>query len=286
MNARFSRFISHCLWIACAAGLMIALPGCSTLMEYGAVWPPEGWSPSEYGSFSPDVTSSYDGRYSAVQTLEKPEGKAVNYIRVTIFDAETDAVADTFLTERAMDFWGVCWEPDSYNLWIQSGDVGTYCMCCEEGHWFRETVWPPDAQDQNGVKYKEVTHLSCMPDGMIDRFRMRNGSFEYDNARSASGRYYAQKDTRWNPESESFEPGIGIYNMSDNQSVFFYPLSEEDDTACRGVCWERGQDHLWVRLDDEVFCLRYEDGTWRVDNSAKRPDYIALAYNFDGTIRE
>jgi len=91
----------------------------------------------KYGSFSPDLTTSYDGRFYAVQQKVRPEGMSVDYIHVTVYDAEAEEVADSFLTERAWDFWGICWEQDSYDIWVQSGDIGTYCMKYEEGRWVR-----------------------------------------------------------------------------------------------------------------------------------------------------
>ena len=42
----------------------------------------------KYGSFSPDLTTSYDGRFYAVQQKVRPEGMSVDYIHVTVYDAE------------------------------------------------------------------------------------------------------------------------------------------------------------------------------------------------------
>lgn len=108
---------------------ILCLAGCAP------TWPPRGWRQADYGSFSPDVTYSYDGEYRAVQTLERPEGWKVDAIRVTVYEEVSDKVVDSFLTQRAMDFWGICWEEDNYDIWIQSADVGTYCMSYEDGHW-------------------------------------------------------------------------------------------------------------------------------------------------------
>ncbi len=120
-------------------GVLLILTGCSMsdFLNKNATWPPKNWSQSDFGSFSPDVTTSFDNKYYAVQTMEKKEGGKEAYIRVTIYDSVTDAVVDSFLTERAFDFWGVCWEPENYDLWIQSNDVGTYCMCFADGYWVK-----------------------------------------------------------------------------------------------------------------------------------------------------
>ena len=59
-------------------------------------------------SFSSGVTRSHDNKFYAVQTLTKPENAKVNYVQVTVYDSETDEAVDSFLTERATDFWGIC----------------------------------------------------------------------------------------------------------------------------------------------------------------------------------
>ena len=32
-----------------------------------------------------------------------------------------------FSPVRRLDFWGICFEADNYNLWVKSGDVGILC---------------------------------------------------------------------------------------------------------------------------------------------------------------
>ena len=246
-------------------------------------WPPKGWKQSDYGSFSPDVTKSYDGKYYAIQTLERPEGYNTGFILVTVYESETGVAVDSFLTQRAWDFWGICWEPDNYNIWIQSADVGTYCMCFENGQWSRDMYDGYSVRYRDGERYKEGTYPRSMPDGMIDRFRMRNGSFEYNNAYSTNGLYFAGYGSYRDEPTGAWTSGIEICEMADGRSVFFWPLAED---GYRGVCWEREQNNLWVRLNDNVFCLQYENGTWNRNDNAKRPEYIALAYDWDGTIKD
>ncbi len=276
--------------ISLTVSMLVLLPiltGCSMsdLLNKNAEWPPKNWRQSEFGSFSPDVTASFDKKYYTVQTLENKEGSKTAYIRVTIYDSVTNAVVDSFLTERAFDFWGVCWDPKNYDLWIQSNDVGTYCMCFMDGHWVRDVDDSYVFYYKDGVSYQEVSHPRHLPDEIIDRFKMNNGSFEYNNVYNQDGKYYAGKGSYWDESSQRFIHGIEICEMTDGLSkrVFFYTLSYE---IYRGVCWERDQNNLWVRLEDTVFCLRYDNGTWRREDSAKRPEYIALAYNWDGTIKK
>lgn len=90
----------------------------------------------EYGSFTPYDVESFDGKFIAMQEVEK--FMDMKYIRVYVYDTESGELADRFYVARAWDFWGICWEKDSYNIWTQSADVGTYCYRYEDGTWVRD----------------------------------------------------------------------------------------------------------------------------------------------------
>ena len=81
---------------------------------------------------------SYDGKYVAKQKVERLGD--VRYIRVYVYEKETGELAGDFWVERAWDFWGICWENDSYNIWTQSADVGIYCYRYEDGEWRRDSI--------------------------------------------------------------------------------------------------------------------------------------------------
>lgn len=85
------------------------------------------------GSFTFDRTGSYDDKYYAVS--DKKEGN--DNITVSIYESENNALVFTFETVRASDFWGICWESSSYNIWIQSGDIGVICYSYENNQWKR-----------------------------------------------------------------------------------------------------------------------------------------------------
>lgn len=93
-----------------------------------------------WGSFTPDKTYSYDEKYYALQEVkEEPYlDDNVSYIEVFIYEAETDNLVFCFCPARAMDFWGICWENDTYNIWTQSGDIGVYCYKYEDMEWKRD----------------------------------------------------------------------------------------------------------------------------------------------------
>ena len=80
-------------------------------------------------------------------------------------------------------------------------------------------------------------------------------------------------------------PFCGAVETSDQKQCPECGAEMADDGYC-GVCWEREQNNLWVRLNENVFCLQYENGTWNRNDDAKRPEYIALAYDWDGTIKD
>ena len=100
---------------------LILLAGCTAAKE-------EGW-----GSFTADKTYSFDSAFYALQTVEEVDG--TNHITVTVFSSENDKAVFTFTPARASDFWGICWETDTYNIWIQSGDIGVICYAYADGKW-------------------------------------------------------------------------------------------------------------------------------------------------------
>ena len=96
--------------------------------------------PQEWGSFSPNKTTSYDNKYYALQNVNDN-----NYIVVTVYETETDKEVYSFSPARALDFWGICWENDTYNIWIQSSDIGDYCYKYDNDTWtFDEEAQMPD----------------------------------------------------------------------------------------------------------------------------------------------
>ena len=102
--------------------LVFILAGC------GSVQANKNW-----GSFTPDKTFSYDNKYYALQTVEKRED--ASYIVVDIYLSETEEKIYSFSPARASDFWGICWESDTYNIWIQSADIGVLCYRFEDNIW-------------------------------------------------------------------------------------------------------------------------------------------------------
>ena len=92
-----------------------------------------------YGSFTPNKTYSFDRRFYAVQEVKN------RMIEVIVYDAQTKKTVGSFSPARAMDFWGICWEKDTYNLWTQSADIGEFCYEYQNGNWVRnEEMKLPD----------------------------------------------------------------------------------------------------------------------------------------------
>ena len=86
---------------------------------------------SFWGSYTAEKTYSYDHKYSATQSVEN------GMIKVSVFLVSSGELIDTFTPARSMDFWGICWERDTYNIWTQSADIGIYCFAFRDGKWER-----------------------------------------------------------------------------------------------------------------------------------------------------
>lgn len=132
------------LLIVCISTLV----GCSSYIER------TDSSGDEWGSFTDKITQSYDGKYYAVQTVEQGS-EHHGMIKVSVYQTETDKEAASFYPARALDFWGICWESDTYNIWIQSADIGIYCYKYDSEKWILdENAQQPDDIISKYDKYK------------------------------------------------------------------------------------------------------------------------------------
>ncbi len=119
MRARQS-FVAVILVLAA----MVSLCACSSDPDNDG----ENW-----GSFTPDKTYSYDEKYYALQSVV--EGEEARMIRVSVYLADADQLVAEFEPARAWDFWGICWERDTYHIWTQSSDIGIRCYAYQDGVW-------------------------------------------------------------------------------------------------------------------------------------------------------
>lgn len=112
-----------------------------------------------WGSYTDERTYSFDKKYYAVQTVR--ESDEIRYILVTIYDIAANHEVSSFMPARASDFWGICWERDTYNIWIQSADIGAYCYEYQNGNWIRnESVRKPDyIISRNDTEYRNNAEL-------------------------------------------------------------------------------------------------------------------------------
>ena len=107
--------------------LLFCLTGCHTE------------EPQFWGSYTAAKTYSYDRRYYAIQTVVNQT------VDVSVFETNTDKKIDSFSPARSSDFWGICWEKDTYNIWTQSADNGTCCYEYKDDKWIRnESVKEPN----------------------------------------------------------------------------------------------------------------------------------------------
>ena len=99
----------------------------------------------QWGSFTADKTYSYDESFYAVQSVVEKED--TSYIVIDVYKTENDEKIYSFSPARASDFWGICWEESTYNIWIQSADVGVLCYEYQDGCW---------DLNENAVRPKEI----------------------------------------------------------------------------------------------------------------------------------
>lgn len=129
--------------LLCMAALVLLMSLCEKLLH--GLWPWElQWrrepgvketAAEMWSSFTDAPVVTDDGRCRAecVRT-ELTEGSS-SMIRVNVYDNSTGALLDSFKPARATDFWGICWEEGTHNLWIQSADIGIHCYSEANGKW-------------------------------------------------------------------------------------------------------------------------------------------------------
>ena len=84
---------------------------------------------NEYGSFRTESISSFDDRFLLEINDE------TNMIILTVYNKKDNTIMCSFETVRKWDFWGICFEKDNYNIWIQSGDIGIICYMFDGEKW-------------------------------------------------------------------------------------------------------------------------------------------------------
>ena len=79
----------------------------------------------EFGSFTRDKTYSYDGKYYVAKFDP-------SFHEIDIYSS--NGYVDAIILPNPGDYYGVFWEKDSYNLWIQeeNGDILCYNMADEK----------------------------------------------------------------------------------------------------------------------------------------------------------
>lgn len=109
------------LWHCIVLAVLLLMCGCRSVDEV-----------NNGGSFTAKKTYSYDQAYYAIQEVDDAGGSRL--VRVLIYAADGTLV-HSFSPARALDFWGICWERDTYNIWVQSGDTGLSCYAYADGRW-------------------------------------------------------------------------------------------------------------------------------------------------------
>ena len=88
--------------------------------------------------FTTDMTASFDSKYFTIMGASVEDDKTLAV--VNIFSEMGDSVY-SFTAGNIDNFFGVCWEKDTYNLWILTSDNGAMCYKHENGEWsFDETA--------------------------------------------------------------------------------------------------------------------------------------------------
>lgn len=96
---------------------------------------------------------SFDGHYTIRLSVEKDDYMKLHYANVALLDCITGEEIFSINNEyRAWDFHWVVWENESYNFWLKSGDVGTFCYEFQSDN----KTWLKYAVVKMGKEYYEL----------------------------------------------------------------------------------------------------------------------------------
>ena len=84
----------------------------------------------DYGSFSIATKQySFDETYYSIQEIED------GMVHISIYTASDDELISEVEPCRSWDYWGMVWENDRNAFWIQSADIGIFCIEQVDGEW-------------------------------------------------------------------------------------------------------------------------------------------------------
>ncbi len=112
--------------------------------------------------FQMETIHSFDGR------LRVDIDATEMMVRLDITDEESGELLYSFSPVRRWDFWGICFETDSYNLWVKSGDVGILCYEYDGETWqYNPDAVMPDYIEQGAGTKKPLPPRKRSEDNTI-----------------------------------------------------------------------------------------------------------------------
>ena len=204
----------------------------------------------QWGSFTDEEKLySYDGTYYSIQTIEHNgwNGKVI----IRLYSSINDELICELEPCRSCDYYGMVWENDRYAFWIQSGDIGTFCIELVNGEWVEN--WKRKVPDYIESKYDDFEQLEF--------FTTESNQDSFDYA------YYS---------IETIEDGkvnIRIYTSTDDELVC--ELEPCCSTGYKGMVWEYDRYAFWIKSDDiGTICIELVDGEWVENRDRQLPEYI------------
>lgn len=114
------RRLRRVLLLVCLS-LLVILCGCNDS---------EQLTTDNWGSFTnTSKLYSYDEAYYSIQTIED------DTVIIRLYNSIDDELICQIEPCRSADYWGMVWERDRYAFWVQSGDIGVFCIELEDGEW-------------------------------------------------------------------------------------------------------------------------------------------------------
>lgn len=209
---------------------------------------------NQWGSFSLEEKQySYDGKYYSIQSVEYDDKENCHMVFVSIYKSTDDELICELEPCRSWDYYGMVWENDRYAFWIQSSDIGVFCIELVNGEWVEN--WKCKLPDYIETKYDDYEQLEYFSTD----YNSKQYSFDWT--------YYLTQE--W----EHGKINVCIYTSADDELV--YELEPFCSTGYHGTVWEYDRDAVWIKSDEiGTLCIELVDGEWVENRDRQLPEYI------------
>ena len=224
---------------------------------------------SASGSFTGGECASWDGKYIARPYAGKGDGT----VSIEILEAETGIIAARVKTGHSPELFGICWDREGYDVYVQSADADVGVLRFKDGAWREETAaWVPDciltSRDVRAITELCASLIGKRPSDVLGEYDHIDSNF-VDYIRTGSG--YAVLGSDWDEITHAVgydRSGMPVCSVgTDLLGAQVFDGAQPADAAqlieCFGYPNANAASGLWIPvyyIDDGRIASYWDDG--------------------------